>query len=265
MFTTRRLPLFFSPDEGGGGGEGLTSEGAPETTVDTPEGTGTVDQQVAQGNWEDRYKEAQAWGTKSAQEAAELRQYKQLVDDFNSGDAEAQKRAAAALGIELEEEEELVTGLGAEDALSPEDRQLLDTVRQERTTHQRSQAEQQEYAGYRDAVDPDMAAMGVPEGIRDAVADYARERLPGVPCPPSAQYPTGLKPDLDGAVQAIEAFVLSAADMPSVQKQMLDKYRATKRVSHTASTGRAGTQVPKLGDHSKRLAYAMEIAAADDL
>jgi hypothetical protein len=265
VFTTRRLPLYLKPDEGGGGGEGLAPEGAPETAANTPEGTGTVEQQPVQENWEERYKEAQRWGTQSAQEAAGLREKAQLIDDWNSGDPAAQKRAAEALGILLQEEEEEALEAQTEAGLSAEDRQLLEEFRQERTTQQQTQAEQQQYAGYRTAVDPDIAAMGVPEGIRDAVADYALHNLPGVPCPPSAQYPKGLKPDLDGAVEAIKSFVLAGVDMPDVQKHAIEKYRQTKRAPGISSTGAAGTQVPNLDDRQQRVDWIVQQAlAAED-
>jgi hypothetical protein len=62
------------------------SEQAPQSedtpTVDTPQGTGTPSQQIPEGYIpEDRYKEAQAWGTRVAQEKALLEQRIAGLDD----------------------------------------------------------------------------------------------------------------------------------------------------------------------------------------
>lgn len=73
----------------------------PENTPDnTPEaGTGGP----PESNWEDRYKEAQQWGTRNAQRVAELERYEQVVTGLNSDDPEQRKWAAEALGLQLEE------------------------------------------------------------------------------------------------------------------------------------------------------------------
>lgn len=76
----------------------VPEEGAPEA-VDTPQGT--EEQQV---NWEDRYKEAQAWGTQNAQRAAELERYERVVQGLHSEDAEERRQAAEALGFQFDDE-----------------------------------------------------------------------------------------------------------------------------------------------------------------
>lgn len=252
MFITRRPSLCFAPDEGAGAGADVQAQ-TPET-ADTPEGTGTGQQTESQTNWEERYREAQAWGTRTAQEAAELRAYKQLVDDWNSDDPEAQKRAAERLGIQLEEDDDddtLYESQATQAQLSPEDRQLLEQFR----AQQQTQAEQQQYQAYRSDVDPQLQQMGVPEGLRDAVAEAALN-LPGI------QTPQGLRPDLEGAVKQIQQFALIAAELPDVQKQILESYRQTKRAPGVSSAGTAGTQVPDLDDRQARIDWMVEQAMA---
>lgn len=257
MFITRRYPLFlYAPDgvEGGDAGQAPSVE-TPEN-ANTPEGTGTpTDQQAARTNWEERYREAQSWGTKSAQEAAELREYKALIDDWNSDDPDAQRRAAERLGIQLDEEE---ADAGQEYAqLSPADRKLLDDFNASRTEQQQTQQQEQQYNAYRADVDPQLKTMGIPEDLHELVAEAALQ-LPGL------QTPQGLRPDLQGAVAQIEALGLSVAKLPSVQTKFIENYRKTKRAPAISSSGTAGTQVPDLDKRQDRIDWIVEQAQAQE-
>lgn len=69
----------------------MSDQGTPPEGDSTQE---TVD-------WEQRYKDLQSTYTKTSQEAAELRQYQQLVDNMQSDDPEVQAQAAEALGIQF--------------------------------------------------------------------------------------------------------------------------------------------------------------------
>lgn len=251
MLTTRRFPLFlFEANEAGIAGQAPGVE-TPET-ANTPEGTGTNDQ-AAQTNWEERYREAQSWGTKSAQEAAELREYKALIDDWNSDDPDAQRRAAERLGIQLDEEP---PADGQYAQLDPAERKLLDEFKQSQIQQQQTQQEQQQMAAYRADVDPQLKTMGIPEDLHELVAEAALQ-LPGV------QTPQGLRPDLQGAVAQIEALGLSVAQLPSVQTKFIENYRKTKRAPAISSAGTAGTQVPDLDKRSDRQAWMYERLMGD--
>lgn len=254
MFITRRMPLFmFSTGESSGGGE-VQAE-TPETLANTPQdGTGTTDQQA---NWEERYKEAQSWGTRNAQEAAGLREKAQLIDDWNSDDPEAQRRAAELLGIQLDEEPPASDLEGQYAQLDPETRRLLEDFKSTTQQQQQSQQEQQQMAQYRADVDPQLKDLGVPDGLHDLVAEAALQ-LPGV------HTPQGLRPDLQGAIAQVEELVLAAADLPSVQKKVMGRYRDTKRAPHISSSGIAGTQAPDLDNRQARIDWMVEQAQAQE-
>lgn len=234
-----------------------------QPTADSPEnGTGTQDESI---NYQERYQElekrfqdTQSWAHRSSEEAAALREKAQLIDDWNSGDPDAQKRAAEALGILLQEEEGEDLEAAGEAGLSPEDRKLLEEFRQERTHQQQTQAEQRQYDAYRSDVDPQLERMSVPKELHDAVAEAALT-LPGI------QTPQGLKPDLEGAIKQIEQFVMRAAAMPGVQPKLFEQLRQSKRAPHVSSSGTAGTQVPDLDKRSDRVAHMVERLQADQL
>lgn len=70
----------------------------PEAAAAAPVDEGTPAPQEAESDWESRFKEAQAWGTRASQEAAE---YREIIDLARAGDPETLE----FLGWEVPEEE----------------------------------------------------------------------------------------------------------------------------------------------------------------
>lgn len=257
MFITRRLFLLaFGPDgaEGGAGAQAPSVE-TPGSTADTPPGTGTPDQQpdTAQVNWEDRYKDVQAWATRSAQRVTELEQYEQLVNDWNSEDPEAQRRAAERLGIQLEDPSQQSDPRYADDDPMA---QRLAALEAERAQERQQAQEEQQYTSYRQMVDPQLDQMGVPKGIHDLVAEAALNL-------PPVHTPQGTEPNLKAALAQVEQIVLAAADLPSVQQKVVESYRASKKAPHIGQSGTAGTQTPNLDNRSERQQWMAERLMAD--
>jgi hypothetical protein len=105
VFITRHTPLFlFQTDETAG-----AAEQAPDMqgTPDIAAGEAAQQQPEIPAGYvpEDRYKEAQAWGTRTSQEAAELRRQNDLMQTLlYADDQDTRRQAAQELGIELDDE-----------------------------------------------------------------------------------------------------------------------------------------------------------------
>lgn len=70
------------------------------------EDTGTTTPEVEQGNWEDRYKEAQAWGTRMAQERSQYETAAQRLELLRN-DPDAQREFLSELGYQVESDDEI--------------------------------------------------------------------------------------------------------------------------------------------------------------
>lgn len=248
MFITRLLyPLpHFWPDEGaGGGGEGAAGDPAG--------GTGGTEPGGAQENWEDRYKEAQGWGTRLAQENATLRTDAELAAMLRDPGKRAEALQQLGLSLIADEDDD---GQGDDDgqlySTDPrlaaelqelrEWRQQMEAERQQTTEQQQEQANYQEY---RQKVDPALTEMGVPEALHQVIAEAALER-------PGVHTPQGMEPDLQGAWQQFLQFTEALDDVPDIRNRQLKKYGQTKPgMIPTAQSGRAGTGVPNWGEMSE--------------
>jgi hypothetical protein len=267
VFITRIRPiLFFSTGEASGGGtEGPAPETAPETAADTPApGTGitTEQPQIPEGYVpEDRYKEAQAWGTRSSQKVSALLERVAVLDAWNSGDPAKQQWAAEQLGIQLQEDDEQLdeTGTPGEEhaKLDPSILQRMEAFeafmqQQAQQEQQQQQASEQaaQYQAFRKDVDPRIQKMGVPDGLVEMVAEAALNRDP-------LHTPHGQQPDLDGAWGAVKEFLSLGASVPDIRDTVISEYRKTKQAPKVASGG-AGTQVPSLDTNSGRVAHMMD-------
>jgi hypothetical protein len=223
-----------------------------QPTADTPvEGTGTQDT-AAQVNWEERYKEAQSWGTRLAQERAELEQEAQLARALKSEDPAEYTEALRALGFNVPDddadEDTQTAGLDPEVAARLAKVDEIDQWRQQLTAEQEREVNEQQY---RQLVDPQLQDMKVPEGLWDVVAEAALNL-------PAVQTPQGPQPDLEGAMRQVEAMAEHFAALPSVQSAVKKSWANSKpRTALTGAVGAEGTQVLDTDKHENRVAYMM--------
>lgn len=99
-------------------------------------------EQSNQTNWEDRYKEAQAWGTKSSQEAA---QYRQLIEALQSDDPDTRSYAAQVLGLQLAQQQQHTDDEFEDDPLAEINQRIneIDQWRQQTMSQAQQQATEQ--------------------------------------------------------------------------------------------------------------------------
>jgi hypothetical protein len=230
-----------------------------QPTGDSPTGAASeesVNYQERYHELEKRFNDTQAWGHTQAQENAALREKAQLIDDWNSGDPEAQRRAAEALQIQLEEEEADQTQYASVD---PKILQRLEAFEQSQVQQQQSQVEQQQHAAYRSDVDPQLTTMGVPDGFHDAVAETALG-LPGL------QTVNGLKPDLEGAWAQVKEFILLGVELPDVQTAVKKTWQRTKPTAAvTQAGGVQATHTPPLETRAQKADWiAQQLSQLDD-
>ncbi len=213
----------------------------PENTPDnTPEaGTGGP----PESNWEDRYKEAQQWGTRNAQRVAELERYEQVVTGLNSDDPEQRRWAAEALGLQLEEEEPAEDTDTGYAPIDPHIEQRLSQFEQQ----QQAQAEQAQFDAVRKLVAPELKELG----LTGEFADYVY----GIAYDDPIETPQGVRPNIQGALQQLEQLIELGLDVPAIQGKAFKKLQASKRAPSISSSGIAGTQVPDLDKRSDRQAY----------
>lgn len=226
----------------------------PVQPSDTPE-PGTAPTEIPSGYVpEDRYKEAQGWGTRLAQENVELKAQAQLVEQLRSDDPVEQRKALEALGYTVPDDDledtpvpqELDPRIAAKLAKIDEFEQRLDT---------RSEQEQREqnYTEYRQQFDPKLTDMGVPEQFLKNVADIAYNELDAI------QTPQGPQPDLEGAVAWFKEVAEMFADVPEVQTKVRKSWASTKpRTAFTSAGGGEGTQVLDTDSHENRVAIMMQ-------
>lgn len=244
--------------EGGGGSEGDGGgAGAAPPVGDTP--VGSQDQPVqgdGQGDpggqatdWEQRYKDAQAWGTKLSQRAKELEQYETLINGLREGDPEA----AAALGISFGDDddgeyEEDGVGYGQ---LDPVQQAQLDQITQwvaeQQETAEQAQATQQ----FKAQAGEDLKQMGIPAEVTEPIADIAMQL-------PPIETPYGQKPDYEGAIEALTDIAMQASQLPAVRNKFFESYKQSKSAPVFSQSGRSGTEAPDMDDREQRLAWMMD-------
>lgn len=249
MFITRRCPLFLLAPEGDPtGGEPIT-----------PEGAGTEPEPTAPGtDWEAIAKEHQAWGTRLAQEKAELETEAQIARALRSEDSSARAQALAQLGIELVDDGAPDPGAQLYEQVDPQTLARLEALEQHHAQTTAAQEREQNYAAYREITDPQLAQMQVPEGLRDVVAEAALNL-------PPVQTPQGPQPDLQAAYEQIQAMAEHFAALPAVQTAVKKSWQKTKpSAALTQQGGVPATQVPPLDTRVKRADYIAEQLAALD-
>jgi hypothetical protein len=239
-----------------------------QQTVDTPvEGTDTQDT-AAQVNWEERYKEAQSWGTRLAQERAELEAEAQLARALKSEDpAEYSKAlldagfgedALRALGLVDELESDTQTQQGLDPRIAAK-LAKVDELEQRWNSMTEKQQSEANYAEYREEkADPLLKEAGVPEGYWDVIAEAALNR-------PAVHTPNGLVPDIQGAWnQFVEQYLDPYLDTPTAQQKVKKTWAGNKqRTAFTSTGGAEGKQALDVSDPEQRVAYAMARLQAD--
>jgi len=212
------------------------------TTDDTPiDGTVTTDQQAEQQNWEDRYKEAQAWGTRVAQEKAQLEQQAQLVQALQSDDPALRKQAFEALGLELADETDDTQYADPSEQLAAR----LETLEQQ-LAQQNQQAQQaQQIALIEQHVEQQLETLnGLDDSDREWIVNTA------VAMPPT---PDGM-PDIKGAYDKFAAW----------ETERQKKWVQSKRAHPFSPGGKEGTQQPDLGTRQGKVDYVLGRLQADE-
>jgi len=194
--------------------------------VDTP---APAEQQPNESavDYQQRYTEAQAWGTRVSQEASE---YRRQLDAIREGDPEALR----ALGLEIEDQEDTLVDPG----LDPYDQRIaaLEARLQEQQDNasQQSQLEQIERH-----VEQQLGKLdGLDEQDRDLVVRLA----------------VAMDPTEDGMPDVQAAYDSLTQRDTEAQK----RWATTKRAPRVSPTGQAGTQQPDLSNAEERQAFMAE-------
>lgn len=185
-------------------------------------------------NWEQRYKDLQSTYTKTAQEAAELRQYEELVKNVQSDDPQVQAQAAEALGLSfIGEETDPQTAL--EERLA----------RLESTLSNRDESEQLERLQEQDADFMDTALEGFETQLGRELTKDEVELLVGHALINRTEEGT---PGIDTAIELYK----------NIDGSAQSRWASTKRVN-TPVEGREGKETADLDEsHSARVARMMQ-------
>lgn len=238
MFITRRITTPFIAHE-------VPEDGGQAPNVETPENAAQAANEQQPNAWEDRYKEAQAWGTREAQWRSQHEPVVSLFDAAKNGDPEAAQQILEALGYALPDDETDDTQLTGElDPRIVAALNKIDELDQGLNSITSEQQQTQQYQNYRDTFDSQIRELGVPDEFIDLVADTAIDL-------PALQTPQGPRPDLEGAMKQVEAMALTFAAHPAVQNQVKRSWADTKRTHHISPVGDAGTQKPDYDNWTK--------------
>jgi hypothetical protein len=219
-------------------------EGQDTPAAAGPEGTGAAEQ--AEVDWQKRYSDLQPEYTRTSQEAAELRNWRQWAElAFTSEDADTRRQALEALGYQVEEPEEEPVDQAAEYE-DPYEHLLTRQEQVEQRLAEREQAEQEarENALIKAYTDERLAQLdGLSEEDQDWVLAYAINampavREPGVPVP---------LPDVKGAFEVFQ----------SRETERQKQWAQTKRAPYVPPGGQTATEVPDLESHQGRVDYAV--------
>lgn len=229
------------------------AEQAAETDSSAQAEIGTQEETTAaQENWEQRFKDTQAWATQLAQQKVELEARAQVVADLESDDPEKYNAALRRLGFNVPDEEDGLLDDTTTGTLDPQARAELDELKQWRQAQEADREAAENEREYRSLVDPQLQEMKVPKGLWDLVAEAAWQ-LDGIPTP------QGLQPDLEGAMRQVEAMAEHFAELPSVQQRAMKKWRETKpKAALTGVNGAEGTRTPQLETAEDKTDFILE-------
>ena len=202
--------------------EPLAPEGTPGEQQHDPAET------TAQQNWEERYKEAQAWGTRAAQEAA---QYRQVVEGLSSEDPAVREWAAQVLGLELQQEQQEEQDQFA--ALAAQVAQLQEQLQQSQQESQRESV-----TAYVEQFT--QAQLDNLPGLSDAEKAWVLRAAVALP---PVESPEGIAvPDVASAMREFEEFI-------GAQKQ---SWASTTRAPRPPASGSSATEAPDLDTRQAR-------------
>lgn len=119
-------------------------------TADTPNGTGTQEQE----DYEQRYKDAQAWGTKQSQEAAQLREWRQQIETDPTALAEFLRER----GYEVEDDTPTEPPTDLEDLKAQLREELMAEIEPVKQTQAQAE-EQRQIAAIEASIQNDIAAI----------------------------------------------------------------------------------------------------------
>jgi hypothetical protein len=195
--------------------------------TDTPQGTGT--------DWEERYKEAQSWGTKAAQEAAQLK--------AQLSDPEYQAQLMAQWGYEVEQPEPEQGWVDPTDEL----RQQLTELQEWKNAQEQQRQQQQQLDQITQSVAQQFqtAAPDLDEPTREWVTTRALNMDPRE---------DGM-PDITGALNDYNAWVQE-------QQKQWEESRRRPRPPHVPPGGQAASSAPDLTDRQARRQHMAEQLAA---
>lgn len=255
MFITRRHPmLLLAPDEGAGDGTDATTTAPAETEPTIPTGTG-IEQEApgSQQDWETIAKEHQAWGTRLAQERAELEAEAQLARALRSEDPEARKRAFEQLGVQFVDDDE---DTQLYDEMDPRAAARIEALEQRLASEDAQREQQANYQAYREITDPEMKRLEIPDRYQELIAEAALEL-------PALQTPQGPTPDIQGAwKQFVSTYLDPYLELPSTQAKARQAWAKTKPTTAvTSPTGRQGTHAPTLDTAEARADYVAQRVA----
>ena len=204
----------------------MSVQGTPDNS-DSQEGT---------LDWEQRYKDLQSTYTKTSQEAAELRQYQELVSAIQSDDPEAKAQALDQLGLAYADD-------GQSD--DPNSALLQRLERLETQIGSKDEAEQMERLQEQDADYMDTALEGYETQLGRELTKDEVELLVG----------NALINRTDDGNPGIEAAIKL---YDQIDKSAQSRWSSSKRVT-TPSEGQEGTPKEDLDEsHSARVARMMQ-------
>lgn len=215
-----------------------------DTQAAPPDGTQqqavTEQPQIPEGYIpEDRYKEAQAWGTRASQEAS---QYRQLIEGLQSDDPDTRARSAQALGIEFLDDTPT-------DDTEPSPYLTREEWEQHQAAQQQREQEQnqnQRIADVTATADADLERLKVPEHLRKIVFNM------GV---------MDMEPRADGYIDIETAYKQYVDDVRAAE---MNTWRSSKQAPFVSRAGQQATQTPNLDDDTERQAWmAAQLADLD--
>lgn len=188
-------------------------------------------------DWQKRYTDLQSKYTTTSQEAAELRQYRELVDAVQSDDPEAQARAAEALGLQFvpETQETVSSDQALEERLariegrlgSQDEAEAMETLQTEDADYMDTALE-----GFESSLGRELTKDEVELLVGHALINRTDEGQPGI----------------ESAINLYKGIDTSAQS----------RWASTKRVT-TPSQGQEGTEKADLDEsHSARVSRMME-------
>ena len=226
--------------------EQAPDQGTPENAGTVEETPGTDEQQhegqQPEVDWQKRYEDMRSEFDRRGTRLSELQQQAQLLEALQSGDADLQRQAYAALGLEIVDDAADDTYADPQDQLA----QRLEAL--EAQIQQRDQQAQQatQIAQIEQHVEQQLAGLdGLDDSDREWIVNTA------VAMPPT---PEGM-PDIQAAHEKFVAW----------ETERQKKWAQSKRTHPFSPVGAEGTQQPDLKTRQGKVDYIRARLAADEM